>query len=54
MKTRSSARAVVLAAALLLLFDDPAQAYIGPGAGFAVLSSFFAVFLAMATACLTL
>src|SRR6185436_12082651 len=35
---------IVAAAALVLLAPSPAEAYIGPGAGFALLSSFF-VFL---------
>src|SRR2546425_3141624 len=34
----------VLAVVLLFALAAPAQAYIGPGAGFAVLSSFVAVF----------
>src|SRR5262245_3354976 len=33
-----------IAAALLLLIASPAEAYIGPGAGFALLSSFFVLF----------
>src|SRR5207237_7771708 len=40
---------------LLLLVDPrPAQAYIGPGAGFAVAGSFFAVFTAFCSAILML
>ena len=43
-------RVLALAALLLLLLDQPAQAYIGPGAGFAVLSSFFVIFIAFVAA----
>jgi len=39
-------RAVLLALALLLLAADTAFAYVGPGAGFAVLSSFLTLLLA--------
>jgi predicted AlkP superfamily phosphohydrolase/phosphomutase len=38
--------AALLAAALVLLFARPAEAYAGPGAGFAVLSSFWTIFVA--------
>ncbi|MFH1749240.1 MAG: alkaline phosphatase family protein [Planctomycetota bacterium] len=44
----------LLAVLLVLTFSAPAYGYIGPGAGFAVLGSFMAVFLAMASALLTL
>ncbi len=46
--------AVSLAAALFLLDPPPVQAYIGPGAGFAFVSSFFVVFAAMLLAALKL
>lgn len=45
-----SPRVVLVAAAMLLALQQPAQAYIGPGAGFAVLSSFLVIFLAFAAA----
>jgi predicted AlkP superfamily phosphohydrolase/phosphomutase len=38
------------AAAWLALFPQGAHAYIGPGAGFALISSFFAIFMAFAVA----
>jgi len=44
------ARLLVAAAILFLALQQPAQAYIGPGAGFAVLSSFLVIFLAMLSA----
>ena len=48
MTHRNTARraAAILAAALVLLVGSaqPADAYIGPGAGFALLSSFLALF----------
>jgi predicted AlkP superfamily phosphohydrolase/phosphomutase len=39
-------RFIYIAALLLLIFIPPAHAYVGPGAGFAVLSSFLTLFLA--------
>lgn len=48
---KSSRAAVVVAAALLiLLLPKPALAYIGPGAGFALAGSFFAIFGAIFSA----
>ncbi|MHC4065890.1 MAG: alkaline phosphatase family protein, partial [Planctomycetota bacterium] len=47
-------KVVVTAIALLLALQEPAQAYIGPGAGFAVLSSFLVVFVAILSAFFTL
>jgi predicted AlkP superfamily phosphohydrolase/phosphomutase len=47
-------RLLLLTALFVLLVPHPAQAYIGPGAGFAIGSSFFAVFAALASAVLTL
>ncbi len=47
-------RTLLLAAAVVSLLPARAEAYIGPGAGFAVLSSFFVVFLAMFSALLAL
>ena len=41
---------ILLAAALFLAAASPAQAYIGPGAGFALLGSFLAIFLTMLAA----
>ena len=38
----------------ILLLPDPVYAYIGPGAGFALAGSFFAVFLAVCSAVLML
>ena len=40
------AGAAVLVAAIFAMFPGSAHAYIGPGAGFALISSFFAIFLA--------
>ncbi len=51
---RLAARVLLLAGVLVLALDRPAQAYIGPGAGFAVLSSFLVIFLAMLSAGLVL
>jgi len=51
---RGALRIVLLAAIALLAWAPPAQAYIGPGAGFAVLGSFLVFFLAMLTAVITL
>jgi len=45
-----SAKVLGMAALLLLALSQPAQAYIGPGAGFAVLSSFLVFFLAFLAA----
>src|SRR5262245_2449262 len=44
---------VLSALVLLLTSAAPASAYIGPGAGFAVLSSFLAVFVTVAVAVLS-
>jgi predicted AlkP superfamily phosphohydrolase/phosphomutase len=43
---RQVLRCVVVAVMLLLIFTPVAHAYVGPGAGFAVLSSFLTLFLA--------
>ena len=43
-------RLVAAAVILFLALQQPAQAYIGPGAGFALLSSFLVIFLAMLSA----
>ena len=43
-------RVLLLAAVFVLVLQRPAQAYIGPGAGFAVLSSFLVIFLAILSA----
>ena len=45
---------LVLAAATLFLLPQPALAYIGPGAGFALLSSFLVVFTTILIALLSL
>ena len=45
---------LTLAFALLLLTPIPAQAYIGPGAGIAFVSSFFVILASLALALLTL
>ena len=45
-RPRATLRALIGALAVVLLWPAPAQAYVGPGAGFAVLSSFLALFLA--------
>lgn len=50
---RKTARLLLLVAILVLLAPRPALAYIGPGAGFALAGSFFAVFAAIASAMLT-
>src|SRR5262249_49926406 len=47
-------RLFLLTAVLVLLAPSPAQAYIGPGAGFALAGSFFAVFAAVCSAVLTI
>jgi predicted AlkP superfamily phosphohydrolase/phosphomutase len=44
--TRSRLQWLLLLLALIVLFPAPSQAYAGPGAGFAVLSSFWTVFIA--------
>src|SRR5262249_57299750 len=44
------ARILVLVAVLALLLPSQADAYIGPGAGFALAGSFFAVFAALFSA----
>jgi predicted AlkP superfamily phosphohydrolase/phosphomutase len=49
---RKTVRLLLLAAVLVLLVPGPAHAYIGPGAGFALAGSFFAVFLAVCSALL--
>src|SRR3954451_456851 len=45
---------LVIAVAVVLLAPSPALAYIGPGAGFALAGSFFAVFAAFFSALLML
>ena len=45
---------VFLLVAALLLLPQPAEAYIGPGAGFALVSSFFVVFATIVIALLSL
>ena len=47
-------RLLLLAVLFILLLPSPAFAYIGPGAGFALAGSFFAVFAAVLSAILTL
>ena len=59
MKTTMNARSLIRIAAVLVLClfvvePPPAHAYIGPGAGFAFVSSFFAVFAAFLLAFLKL
>jgi len=49
-----SCRLLLLTALLVLLVPTQAHAYIGPGAGFALAGSFFAVFAAVCSAVLTL
>ena len=51
---RTIARLLLLTILLVLLAPSPAQAYIGPGAGFALAGSFLAVFLAVCSAILLL
>jgi predicted AlkP superfamily phosphohydrolase/phosphomutase len=46
--------AVALAASIVLLFAEEAYAYAGPGAGFAIVTSFLVVFAAMALAAIYL
>ncbi len=50
---RKTLRIVMLALLLTLLMERQAHAYIGPGAGFALAGSFFAVFAAIGSALLT-
>jgi len=45
---------ISLTVCLAILLPDVASAYVGPGAGFAVLGSFFAVFLAFFAGALSL
>jgi predicted AlkP superfamily phosphohydrolase/phosphomutase len=52
-RRRTTSRLLLLAVVLVLLMPGQAQAYIGPGAGFALAGSFFAVFAAVASALLT-
>ena len=49
-----TSRLLLLGVLLLLLVPSPAHAYIGPGAGFALAGSFFAVFTAVMSAIVTL
>jgi hypothetical protein len=44
--TRPHCRLLLLIVALILFFPLSSEAYAGPGAGFAVLSSFWTVFVA--------
>lgn len=50
----STGRIALWVVLVVLLFQDRAEAYIGPGAGFAVLGSFMVMFGAMAAAVVTL
>ena len=50
---RKTSTLLFLAVALVLLLPGQAHAYIGPGAGFALAGSFFAVFAAIGSALLT-
>jgi predicted AlkP superfamily phosphohydrolase/phosphomutase len=50
---RNASRLLLLVLVLVLLLPGEAHAYIGPGAGFALASSFFAVLAAIASALLT-
>ncbi|MCP4591109.1 MAG: nucleotide pyrophosphatase [bacterium] len=54
MQTLSHRKVIVLAGVAFLWVAVPAEAYIGPGAGFAVLSSAFVIVLAMLSAVLAL
>lgn len=45
---------LLVAVGVLLAWTSPAEAYIGPGAGFAVVSSLFTIVITMAGACLAL
>jgi predicted AlkP superfamily phosphohydrolase/phosphomutase len=53
MTMRTWSRVLLLAVLLVLLAPKPALAYIGPGAGFALAGSFFAVFAAIFSAIFT-
>lgn len=53
-RRRSAGRVALLAGCLFVALAEPAQAYIGPGAGFAVLSSALVILTAMLSAILTL
>ena len=53
-KLRRVGYAMLSCAALAMFLPDAASAYVGPGAGFAVLGSFFAVFLAFLAGALSL
>lgn len=53
-RSRALALTLLIAAIVLVATPTPAHAYIGPGAGFAVASSFFAVFAALFSAFLTI
>ncbi len=46
----AGAKMLLLAVVFFLALNQPAEAYIGPGAGFALLSSFMVIFLAMISA----
>jgi predicted AlkP superfamily phosphohydrolase/phosphomutase len=50
---RKTSLLILMGVALVLLMPGQAHAYIGPGAGFALAGSFFAVFAAMASALAT-
>jgi len=52
--TRSVKLLLLIALLIVLLAPSPAYAYIGPGAGFALAGSFFAVFAAFFSAALLL
>lgn len=54
MPSSKKARLLLLAGLLVVLVPSPAFAYIGPGAGFALAGSFFAVFAAVMSAIVTL
>src|SRR6516162_9020617 len=51
---RKFALLLILTSLVALVFPDPVHAYIGPGAGFALAGSFFAVFAAFCSALLML
>ena len=53
-KQNKKLKIIILAGLLVVLFAVPAQAYIGPGAGFAVMGSFLVMFTAIFSAVLTL
>jgi predicted AlkP superfamily phosphohydrolase/phosphomutase len=52
--TRISALTVLTTAIALLALSAPAEAYIGPGAGFALAGSFFAIFAALLAGVMTM